>query len=285
MTILNFQIETVGQVGLKPRFIYLDTNNTVAEVSAVGFLNNFVSSGNKISESEMAVVTTRVTPASKSVQVQLFNITYSAGNWSLTANSTPLSLADGQIFVGNSGGVATGVTMSGDATISNTGVLTIANLAITNAKVATAAAIAFSKLAALTSGNVLVGSAGNVATAVALSGDATLIASGALTIANDAITTVKILDDNVTLAKLAPGITPSSIVAIDGKYDFVGGSATIAINVPGVVAGDRVYAQIEGSSNAVSIQKVTPTADTITVLCSADPGASTIAYMVLRTAA
>jgi len=37
---------------------------------------------------------------------------------------------------------------------------------------------------------------------VAMSGDATIAKTGALTIANDAVTTVKILDDNVTAAKL-----------------------------------------------------------------------------------
>lgn len=54
---------------------------------------------------------------------------------------------------------------------------------IVNADIAAAAAIAFSKLASLTSGQILVGSAGNVVTAVAMSGDATIVASGAVTLA------------------------------------------------------------------------------------------------------
>ena len=62
---------------------------------------------------------------------------------------------------------------------------------IVNADINTAAAIAFSKLATLASGNVLVGSAGGVATSVVMSGDATIIASGALTIANNAVTSAK----------------------------------------------------------------------------------------------
>jgi len=41
------------------------------------------------------------------------------------------TLSSGKIFVGNSSGVATGVAMSGDATISNTGALTIAGDAVT----------------------------------------------------------------------------------------------------------------------------------------------------------
>lgn len=62
---------------------------------------------------------------------------------------------------------------------------------IVNADINAAAAIAFSKLASLTSGNLLVGSAGNVPTSVAMSGDATMIASGAVTIANNAVTSAK----------------------------------------------------------------------------------------------
>lgn len=75
----------------------------------------------------------------------------------------------------------TGTTLSAD----------IIALSITDALISASAAISFSKLAALTSGNILVGSAGNVATSVAMSGDATIIASGAITIANSAVTNAK----------------------------------------------------------------------------------------------
>jgi hypothetical protein len=58
---------------------------------------------------------------------------------------------------------------------------------LVNADVSATAAISFSKLAALPSGNILVGSAGAVATAVALSGEASLVASGAITLSNAAV--------------------------------------------------------------------------------------------------
>lgn len=61
-------------------------------------------------------------------------------------------------------------------------VATIAAGAVTNAKVANAAAIAFSKLAALPSTDILVGSAGNVATAVTVSKDLTMSNTGAATV-------------------------------------------------------------------------------------------------------
>ncbi len=65
--------------------------------------------------------------------------------------------------------------------------LTATPSTISNSDIDAAAAIAFSKLATLTSGNILVGSAGNVATSVAMSGEATIVASGAVTLANSAV--------------------------------------------------------------------------------------------------
>lgn len=55
------------------------------------------------------------------------------------------TLASGNIFVGNASNIATGVAMSGDATMSNAGVLTIASSAISTAKIA-ANAVTFAKL-------------------------------------------------------------------------------------------------------------------------------------------
>ena len=57
-------------------------------------------------------------------------------------------------------------------------------------------------IAALEAGKLLVGDFDNVPLAVSMSADATIASSGAVTISNDAITTVKLLDTNVTNAKL-----------------------------------------------------------------------------------
>lgn len=104
----------------------------------------------------------------------------------------------GAVTTGN----PTAVAMSGDATIATTGAVTIATGAVTTAK-----------MASIGAGNILVGAVttGNP-TAVAMSGDATISTTGAVTIgtgavsatklASDAVTTIKILDGNVTLPKL-----------------------------------------------------------------------------------
>lgn len=92
-------------------------------------------------------------------------------------------------------------------------------------------------------------------------------------------------DGSITLPKLAAGIAPSHVVKFAGRNNNAGGSDTIAITVTGLLATDIVFADIQASANPVSVQKVTATANTITVLLSADPGAGTIvSYQALRAA-
>lgn len=124
------------------------------------------------------------------------------------------------------------------------------------------------------------GPAGAVGTANLQDGAVT-----ALKLASDAVTTAKILNANVTLAKLASGIAPSHIVKYAGTANYAGGGTSTAITVTGAAATDLVFAQIQASTNAVSVVKVVPTLNTVTVHFSADPGAATVVqYQVLRAA-
>jgi hypothetical protein len=97
------------------------------------------------------------------------------------------ALPSANLLVGSVANVATARAITGDVTIGNTGVTAIASDVIVNADVKSDAAIAYSKLATLASGNILVGSAGGVATSVAMSGDVAIVASGATTIQSGAI--------------------------------------------------------------------------------------------------
>lgn len=199
----------------------------------------------------------------------------------------PAHLTNQHIFVGNAGNVATDVAMTGDVGISNLGVTTIANGAVNNAKVAANAAIDYSKLAALPAAEILVGSAGNVATAVAMGGDVAIDNAGNTTIQNDAVTTVKLLDANVTLAKLAPGITPSHVIKYGAQYTTVGGAAAEAIAIAGVLATDLAFVQLVApGGNMVTVSIAVCTANTLTVTFSADPGNDAmINYQIIRAAA
>lgn len=201
------------------------------------------------------------------------------------AYSKLAALASGNILVGSAGNVATSVAMSGDATIIASGALTIAAGAITNAKVNASAAIAFSKLATLATGHILAGNAG-VVTDTTLSGDATIGATGVLTIANDAITTVKILNANVTLAKLASGITPSHIVKFAGQPTTTGGAASEAFTITGAAATDLAFVQVvDNGTNNVTVLQAVVTLNTLTITFSGDPSSNTVFnYQLLRAA-
>jgi hypothetical protein len=113
-------------------------------------------------------------------------------------------------------------------------------------------------------------------------------AGGAFTgtsIADNAVTTAKILNANVTLAKLAAGITPSHVVKYGGQATYAGGGTSSTVTVTGVLSTDRVQATLTGSTNVVAFKAV-PSTDTITFTYASDPGADTkVDYLVYRVAA
>lgn len=140
----------------------------------------------------------------------------------------------------------------------------------------------------LPDGQIFVGNADGLAEPVAMSGDATIADTGAVTIANNAVTTAKILDANVTLAKLASGITPAAVIKFFGQVTTVGGAAAEAITVTGAVgATDRAFVQmVNDGTNNVTIVNAVVTNNTLTVTFSADPGADTVInYQIIRAAA
>jgi hypothetical protein len=89
MSILNVQPNFPGQAGVEPTFIFIQTDDTIETVTTVGYLNNLSSRFNiPLSTSEMAVVSTQ-TSSTALPTAGVFSITYSNGNWSLTAPGEP----------------------------------------------------------------------------------------------------------------------------------------------------------------------------------------------------
>ncbi|MGK5093325.1 hypothetical protein WDW89_15095, partial [Deltaproteobacteria bacterium TL4] len=110
--------------------------------------------------------------------------------------------------------------------------------------ISSSAAIAHSKLASVTSGQILVGNGTNVATSVALSGDATLANTGALTIANNAITTGKILDGTLVAADMSTGAVTTTQI-LEGTIatsDIGAGAVTTTEILDGTVANTDISA-------------------------------------------
>ena len=150
------------------------------------------------------------------------------------------ALSDGNILVGNGSNVATSVNPSGDIDVSNTGVFSIASDVIVNDDVNSSAAIDFSKLATLTSANLLVGSAGNVATSVTMSGDATLSNAGVLSLASTVLKEADIVtrevptglinSSNTSYSLASTPIAGTEHVYLNGILQNVGGSNDYTIS-------------------------------------------------------
>lgn len=138
------------------------------------------------------------------------------------------TLQDGDIFVGNASNIATGVAPSGDITLTNAGVFGIAAGVIVNADVNASAAIAYSKLAALPSSQILVGSAGNVATAVAMTGDIAITNTGVTSIQAGTIVNADV--------NAAAAIDFSKLAALTSTNILVGSAGNVATST--AVTGD-----------------------------------------------
>lgn len=93
MPILEVVTQSAGLVSVAPHWVYIATNDTIAQVTATGYLNKIVQQGNySFSESDMALVTTKTSPSATQVDVAMLNITHSGANWSLVTTGAPGSV-------------------------------------------------------------------------------------------------------------------------------------------------------------------------------------------------
>ena len=138
-----------------------------------------------------------------------------------------------------------------DAVINNNAVTSgkLADGAVDNAAVSGTAGIDFSKLASLSTGQVLAGSEGTP-TATTLSGDVALAASGAVTIADDAVTQAKIADDAVGADQIADA-------AVDGAAIAMGSDAQGDI----LYHNGTAYARLAAGTSGQVLQTGGPSAD------------------------
>ena len=185
--------------------------------------------------------------------------------FALKTQSIISTLADGRILLGNTRGNAREVTLTGDVTLDNTGAVTIADDAITTAKLANitrgsilvgGALNAPSPLDAKTDGQILVGDGTDI-TSVAVRGDVTLDNTGAVTIANDAITTAKLA--NITRGSILVGGALNAPSPLDAKTDgqiLVGdGTDITSVAVRGDVTLDNTGA-VTIANDAITTAKL-----------------------------
>lgn len=89
MAILGYSTESIGQPGLLPRVISINTNDTIATVTTDGYLNKAVALGMTLSELDMALVTTKTTPSAVLTSPIFMTLSNTAGSWKLNLASDP----------------------------------------------------------------------------------------------------------------------------------------------------------------------------------------------------
>ena len=167
--------------------------------------------------------------------------------------------------------VQQGVALVDDASIPAAKV-NLGALNIVNASIDASAAIAYSKLAALTSGNIVLGNASNVATSTTITGDVTISNTGVTAIAAGIIVDADInasaaiadtkLDTIATALKVSNSATtatdantPSAIVARDASGNFTAG--TITASLTGTASGNLVSGGALGTPSSGTLTSCT----------------------------
>jgi hypothetical protein len=214
-----------------PNIVTIVTSDDLATITTTGYVTTQLDEIEALQNGEFQWADTDIVLMSYSPGLVGF-FTYDATNATFDeldpTGGLSNTLQNGDIFVGNGANVATGVAPSGDITLSNTGVFGITAGAIVNADINASADIAYSKLAALPSGDLLVGSAGNVATVRAITGDVVIGNTGVTAISAGVIVNTDI--------NAAAAIDFSKLATLASTNILVGSAGGVATST--AVTGD-----------------------------------------------
>lgn len=258
MSILQATSSITGLAGVVPNLVFINTNDSVATVTTAGYLTKAVHENLlTVSNNDMALVytTSGVVFLAVSITGVAPNLVYSL----VTPASSGGSFA-GNVQAGSSG--VAGDFISFPATGSK-GSLVIA--------------------AAANTGNTV-----NTITNAAQAGIRTFtIPDPAATTANFVLAPSALVSGNIVKATGTVGAITDAGFTLKANTTaaYAGGGTSNAYVATGVGSTSIVVASILASTNAVSIVKVVPTANTLTVTFSADPGAATTVSWIAITPA
>lgn len=125
---------------------------------------------------------------------------------------------------------------------------------LTNTQISAAAAIAYSKLASLSSGQIVVGNAG-VAVAATLGGDATIGASGVLTIAPAAVTGSKIASATVADGNMVEAYTKANGTRPFTGDQSMGGFKLTSLGSPASATDAATKGYVDAVAQGLSIKQ------------------------------
>jgi len=83
MTVLSFQVGQAGLGGVFPSMIFVETNDTLSEVLAVGYLDHMFAENVPLQNGMMALVSTKPTTNSPVVNTYWLEVAFASGHWSL----------------------------------------------------------------------------------------------------------------------------------------------------------------------------------------------------------
>lgn len=278
MSIIQLPTILPAQVGIVPQMKRMVTTDSLATITAAGYLNSVDLQSNPIASSDVLDVLYSYNQQTNSGTFGIFTVSITNGVITLVIWGNPgdvvLPVVSGDFanFSGTLGQIAdlgfsptdatkTKVVMLNAApTINHVAIFTNANGTIGDGGVlGTAAAKAASNNALST----LASTAGSGFTA------------GHIVTASDAAGSIQDSGIVATSLQVSANIKANRTANIGG-----GGAGPISVVVAGVTAASIITGSIQASSNPVNVQKITATATGFDILFSGDPGATcTVNYV------
>lgn len=288
MPILDFTPSQTGLAGVFPNVVYLDTNDTLAQVTATGYLNKLAAE-KVLLNNAMALVSTKTSPNAIASQVTWLEVSKSGGNWSLIPTAGPGSVTLPTIanhiatYTNTTGGLSEDPATAINAGNIQAGLSGTAGYLASFPSAATTGslrlqAVANSGNTVTTLSNAAMGQASQIN--IPDPGNAIgqlLIAAGATPFTNKHLPIASgtgglIVDSG---AQLLTGTSPT----------YAGGGTSNAFSITGLSSAASGACVIRTSTNTVTIDKAVPGTNTLTVTFSADPGANTTVDYFYSTAA